>query len=291
MNGSRAASLAVALLCITAIGVSATTLESTLTTDPDEEIDPEYELLPIGQDDAFDLQQQMEGDGEPIDSDDSDPTEGAGDETKEPEESSEDEGQSSAADTEDRNGDSGSGDEGTDSGSATGTGTGAGTPDLLDRLLAALLAILRVLLPLLAALSVVALAVRYRERIAATVAAVLASDGPVERPADPVETWPRSAPANPVDRAWLTMVRQADPDRPDVMTPAECAAAARDAGLDPAAVAAITRAFERVHYGGRHPSSEIERAESGLRRLQNADGGTPAGDRPRGGQSAGEESG
>lgn len=280
MNGSRVAPLLVALLCITAIGVSATTLDSTLTTDPDEEIDPEYERLPIGQEDAFVLQQQMEGNTDPNDSEESEPTEGEGDETKEPEESSEDEGDESAADSEDEGGESGSSDDGAGSGTTEGMGTGPGTPDLLDRLLALILAILRVLVPLLAILSLLALAVRYRERLAAVLGALLADDEPVERRTEPVETWPAGAATNPVDRAWLAMVRQVDPDRPAVMTPSECAAAAVDAGLDAEGVEAITDAFERVHYGGCPPSAERDRAEAGLRRLRNADGGHPSDDRP-----------
>lgn len=275
MTTSRAVPLLVALLCVTAIGVSATTLDSTLTTDPDEEIDPDYELLPIGQDEAFDLQQQLEGDAEPSDTDETEPTPGEGDETTEPEESSEQADEESAPDG-DEGGDGGSSDAGTGSGTEVGTGTGPATPDLLDRLLALLLAALRVLVPLLAILTLVALAVRYRDRLAAVLAGLLADDEPVETRADPVETWPVASPSNPVDRAWLAMARQVDPDRPAVMTPSEFAAAAVDAGLDAEGVSAITEAFERVHYGGRPPSAERERAEAGLRRLQNADGGSPA---------------
>lgn len=284
MNGSRIAPALVALLCITAIGVSATTLDSTLTTDPDEEIDPNYELLPIGQDDALEIQQEMEGTaGDPGDSDGSVPGEASeGDPTDDGDSDPED--HESSAESE--GGDEGpsAGDDGAGSGDGTGAGTGPATPDLLDRLLAMLLALLRALVPLVAVLSLGALAVRHRARIAAAIASLVGSGDGVERSADPEETWPESAPTNPVDRAWVTMVRQADPPRPAVMTPAECAAAARDAGLDPAAVAAITDAFERVHYGGSPPSSEIDLAAEGLRGLQDADGGTPTGDGSHPGQ-------
>lgn len=271
MNSSRLAPVAVALLCITALGVSATTLETTLTTDPDEEIDPEYELLPIGQEDALTIQQEMDGtdEGDPGNGQDGDPTDESEDDPSDPDESDE---ESAASD---------SGDDGTGS-SDDGTGTAPSAPDLLDRLLALLLALLRVLMPAAVVLASLALAVRYRERIAAALAALVASGAPDDRSPvrDEIEAWPPAAPENPVDRAWVTMVRQAGLDRPAVMTPSECAAAAREAGLDPRAVADITDAFERVHYGGRPASAEAERAEDGLRRLQNADGGSRSGDRP-----------
>jgi len=50
-------------LAITSLSVASTTLETSLTTDPDEEINPNWESLPIGQDDAAAIQESIEGGG------------------------------------------------------------------------------------------------------------------------------------------------------------------------------------------------------------------------------------
>lgn len=285
MTGGRLAPLLVALLCFTAIGVSATTLDSTLTTDPDDEIDLEYDRLPIGEEDAADVQDQLNGSTDPSSTRSDASEEGSGEETT-PDTSTEERREGAASGSAGDDGSEGTA-AGGDGDTGQGTGSGAGTRDLLDRLLALLAAILRVLVPLLVLAALLATAVRYRERIAALLGAILGDDeAPTAEAADPGEPWPPTEPANPVDRAWVALVAQVDPDRPALMTPAEVAEAARDAGLDADAVDAITRAFERVTYGGRPPSAEVDRARDGLRRLQGADGGTPhrshVGDRPPG---------
>jgi hypothetical protein len=45
MSPSRIAPVLIALLSVSALGVTATSLEATLTTDPKEEIDPEWDQL------------------------------------------------------------------------------------------------------------------------------------------------------------------------------------------------------------------------------------------------------
>jgi hypothetical protein len=245
MNPSKVAPVVLALLCIAAIGVSATTLESSLSTDPDEEIDLSYEHLPIGEDDAAALQEEMEGSKE--------------EETVEV---------ASAADSEEEASDrqpassSSESEAPSESSREEATGTGPTPPSLLDRLLA----LLRVLAVVLV---VAALAIRYRERILAVLSALFESaedeaGADAEATADP---WPDAEPSNVVDRAWVALVREVDPERPAVMTPSECAAAAREAGLDAATVEAITGAFERVNYGGVDVSAERDRAAEALRRL------------------------
>lgn len=49
-NGHRVLTLGLALVCMSAVGMTATTLESSLSTDPDEVIDFEYTYLPFGED-------------------------------------------------------------------------------------------------------------------------------------------------------------------------------------------------------------------------------------------------
>lgn len=54
-NGHRYLTLVLALVCMSAVGITATTLESSLSTDPDDVIDFEYTFLPFGEDDVRDV--------------------------------------------------------------------------------------------------------------------------------------------------------------------------------------------------------------------------------------------
>ena len=241
MNLSNLFPLVVAVLCITAIGVSATTLDSSLSTDPDEEIDT-YEILPIGQDDAAELQQEMEGSEDAADGSDG-------------EDSSSQSQQQSSANREEE------------------MGMSSSPPSLLDRLLDFLLGILRFLLAVGVILALGALGYRYRDRIADAFWGLLQ---PTDDPADlqyERSSWPDGSPSNAVERAWLALVKKVDPERPAVMTPSECAAEARRKGLDATPVETITNAFERVEYGGVSPSEEEDRVEDALQQLEGGRGG------------------
>lgn len=63
MNRSQLLSALIALLAVTSLSVASTTLETSLTTDPDEEINPDWDSLPIGQDDAAEIKESIEGGG------------------------------------------------------------------------------------------------------------------------------------------------------------------------------------------------------------------------------------
>lgn len=72
---------------------------------------------------------------------------------------------------------------------------------------------------------------------------------------------------NAVYRAWYEMTAALEVPNPEAATPGEFAAAARDAGLDPAAVADLTSVFEVVRYG-EEPAGEYEdRALAALRQV------------------------
>jgi hypothetical protein len=271
MNLSKLAPLTVALLCITAIGVSATTLESSLSTDPDEAVDT-YEVLPIGQEDAAALQQEFEGDADRAD---------GGADGNEPE--------SGDSESDQRSATGGDSDESAAS-QEQGLGMGPSEPSLLDRILEFLLSILRFLLALVTIVGLAAIAYRYRERIVAALEGLFGqTDDGASQEAEG-RSWPHGEPSNAVERAWLALVRTVDPDRPSVMTPSECAEAARRAGLDAAPVETITRAFERVEYGGVPPSAEADRVEAAMLELDQdtvQDGGRGRGQvRGDGGTSA-----
>lgn len=76
---------------------------------------------------------------------------------------------------------------------------------------------------------------------------------------------------NEVYRAWQEMTHPLDIDNPAASTPREFAAAAVDAGLDPADVETLTDLFERVRYGD-EPLSDTDREEvvAVLRRIEAA---------------------
>ncbi len=88
---------------------------------------------------------------------------------------------------------------------------------------------------------------------------------------------------NEVYRAWREMTEVLDVDRPASSTPAEFAAAAVDAGVEPEPVERLTDVFERVRYGGADPTGDRERrAVDALRRIEaahreDADVGRPDG--------------
>ena len=236
MNTSKLFPLFVAALCITAIGVSATTMESSVATDPDDEIDT-YEILPIGQDDAHSLQKQMEG-----------------------EESSDEGGESDA--------ESQAAEDESAAASEESTGMGATPPSLLDRLLDLLLALVRFLLAVAVLLVLGGLGYRYRDRIADAFWDMLQPNDDAAAIEYEERSWPEGDPSNAVERAWLELVRRVDPERPAMMTPSECADAAKRAGLESSAVETITTAFERVEYGGVPPDEEEARVEDALEQIE-----------------------
>ncbi len=85
---------------------------------------------------------------------------------------------------------------------------------------------------------------------------------------------------NEVYRAWREMTAVLDVDRPASSTPAEFAAAAVDAGVEPEPVDRLTDVFERVRYGGADPTGERERrAVEALRRIEAAHGEETGDDR------------
>ncbi|WP_138006941.1 DUF4129 domain-containing protein [Halalkalirubrum salinum] len=74
---------------------------------------------------------------------------------------------------------------------------------------------------------------------------------------------------NEVYHAWAEMARSLDVPSPETSTPAAFAAAAVDAGMDPADVEALTAVFEAVRYGGAAVTPEREqRAVAALRRIE-----------------------
>ena len=253
MNGERALAAVAALLCVFAFGTAAASLDSSLSSEPGDLVDPNYGGLPFDREDAAELREQLEGAEESDEgqsqssnsgedgSAESQPQGGQGEET----------GPAAAAGSDDQ---------------ASSGGTGPGERSLLDRLWAFLLS----LWPLLVVAIVLALAYRYRARLRALLAALVGGVVPTggDGRSGEADPWAELDPENDVERAWVTMVRSAGLTKPWTKTPGECAEAAVDSGLDPEGVRAITDAFRAVRYGGEPPTDRHERrAREGLSRL------------------------
>lgn len=276
MNRDTTVWLTVALLSIGSLGVSATTIDSAMSTDANEVINLDYDRVPIGQDHAgrvLDEIEQPGGDSNdaPAGGSNSDASSGA---TAADASSSEGDPQQSqgSRDADQREANSEAESRGESEGNAargggsTNGGSGLGPdPSLLDRLLALLLALLRYALWLAVFLTAAALGYRYRDRIRALVASATASrstahDGNDARGAYDVP------PSNAVDRAWAAMVARLDVDRPETTTPQEFATRAVESGFDREAVERLTRTFEEVHYGDRPVTRDRERVAKRSRR-------------------------
>lgn len=283
MNRSRAVPLLIALLSISALGVAATTLETSMTTDPDDEINPDWDRLPISEGEAASVLEaigDLDEEGEEGDGDEDGEAGESGEESRDEVESRDVEG----SEVEREGGADGEGAEAAAAGEAaegTGTGDGSGEaggggvlgvdsatgpvpgePSLLDRLLALLWA----LLPFVVALALGALAYRYRERLRSLLDPDPSAEARTDR-ASEADAWPGASPSNVVDEAWLAMIRRLDPRRPETTTADDCRSLAGERGVDAEAVETIATAFERVHYGGIDPSEEADRAREGLGRL------------------------
>lgn len=235
MNGQRMLTFVVALCCISAAGVTATTFESSLDTEPDQVIDFEYSFLPIGKDDVKNAKREayMNRKG----------------------------GQSNSG--------------GGGGGSAGGGGNIEIPPTCSGSFLVGSLAsllpfadpctslfyIFGLFLPFLLLLLLFGLAYRYRYRVFALGLAVGSwlVEWARSRGGAGSMTWPSEQPANDIHGAWVAMVERTNIDRPWTRTPAECARAAVDAGLDSEAVDTLTRLFEEVRYGDAPPDDERRR--------------------------------
>jgi hypothetical protein len=269
MSGSRVVPVLTALLAVSALGATATSLETTLTTDPDEEINPNWNRLPISQGEAAAIEEEIiESDGD--DTSATEANEAAGEGATDGSGGDGEGVEATLPATDETRASRDSNENASKTGVESGTvpAQGESSPD--DSLLALLASILRTLVPVLTALGLAALAYRYRETIHSLLG-FGSTDEATSEPASESEAWPGAEPANVVDRAWVTMVQRADPERPETTTTAECRALARERGLDAAGVEAIATAFERVHYGGVAVADEADRAREGLKQLN---GGT-----------------
>jgi hypothetical protein len=260
MDRDRLLAVVVAVVSVAAIGMAATTLESSVRTTPDDAIDLRGDALPIGSDELARYKQRIQsGGGGSNPGAGTDTTSAPGGEGKSaPQEVSE------------------ASDQGSPDTAQVETETRGPGPDdvqyeqtLLQWLLGLLqwlLGLLLRFLPVVAALAALAALYSNRDRLRTLVAGLRdrrggddAADGPALRP----------APRNDVARAFHEMVSLLGIDRPETKTPRECASAATAAGVDREAAEEVTRSFEAVRYGPAEVTDERrERVREALRRIR-----------------------
>lgn len=264
MNTDSYLTILVAVFCIAAAGLSAATLDSTLTTNPDDVIQLDYDKLPIGIDDAAEIDNEVKsnkGDGQ---------EQGGGGnsgDSSADNSDSDDPGSASSSGTKpDQQSGGGGGADGQDGAGGSGDGqSGRG-----DTIPWRLIDLLRPLLGLLAIAAFLLLGYRYRRQL---LAAGLAVRGLVARDDDGKTTrtrdgWPPGRPDDEIHLAWLRMATALDLDRPYARTPIEVGEAAVAAGLDADAVSTLTKLFRDVRYGGAPASDDrIDLARESLRSL------------------------
>lgn len=250
MTADRLLPVLVGVCCILALGVSATTLESSLSTSPDDVIDLDYDELPIGQESLANAKEQANQEGKP--DAEAEPSDG------------ESQSESDAA-PEPSQSESGGTDSGMDS----------GIPSLLDRLLSLLYSLLAYAAVTIAIGLAAAAGYRYRDRIRSRLAGLLPhSDraGEALWVRDEDQQYSLDA-TNPIDEAWLEVLDRAGIDNPHARSPRESARHAIENGLPREPVEHITRAFETVRYGpGEATPDRIERVETELERIRAAGG-------------------
>lgn len=276
----------VALCCVLAIGATSTTLDSTVSTDPEEVTEVDYDKIPLGTGQAKNLDRAIDGgesgSGESgSSSGDSDSGSGSqsvgskadesGDRTgaaSNPGDGEQSKQSGSGENQQQQSG--GSGDENNQGGGGSNPQSGVGQtivePSLLERLLSLLQDLFNLLLrvlPLVVLIGVVAAMVWYRDRLLSRVAPTPRDEETTD------ETNLEPDPQNEVASAWFEMVERLELGDRRNLTPRECAAAARRHGVDPDAAQTLTSLFEEVRYGGARVTEERRRrAEQTLDRVR-----------------------
>lgn len=251
---ARASRLGLVLLCVVALGTAAASLDSTVATDPDEVISPDWQQLPLSEDDAGDIKEEIQA-NEPAE-------QGTTGQAPRPSDGQQAGGASDVGDD------------------ATGMGIGPeaalggirdSDSDRLDVLLALLRALLPLLLGVLALIGAIGLAYRLRRRLMGLFGLLVSvarwpATSPTRRSSSP--PWGDVEPEHAVDRAWLRLVSEVNPDTVRYLTPSECARSAKAAGLPSTPVDAVTTTFEEVRYGGKSVNEDRRRrVREGLRSI------------------------
>jgi len=275
MNTERTLSAGLAVVAVLAVGLSAATLASSMSTDPGDAVDIDWGTLPLDDDSETAIaalaqgvhdqySQGGDGDREHGQDDDTDGDQGASGSS-----SAQRPGDVREGDVE-RRGDTGpqkqvqereqkqvqerdqrADSEKQASQSSTGGLVPGGWP-------------LWPLVAVVLCLALVIAAYRYRERLRRAL-------GTGAEPATAAPLAP--APENDVERAWVELLERAGVPQSRTKTPRDCARLAVETGYDPSAVNRLRRTFEDVQYGSQSPTDEQARiARETLARLDGESG-------------------
>lgn len=263
-DAETVATVAVALACVFAFGAAATTLESSISTKPDDVIDLNFEELPIGEDTAENYKEQYKGESTAGDQGKGEGSSDGGGTDQAPEPSSDGDVEEPAQADQGTGGESG----GSDSKSRETQGGSGGSG--LRSLIGTALPLLKWLAVLLGVGLLVAVAYRYRRRILAVLGAFVGGTGAAA--ADDGVEWEPGDPANSVQAAWIELLERSGLNNPHARTPEECRDAAIDAGLDSDAARTITSLFRDVRYGDQPlTDGRAQRARESLERIRRTD--------------------
>ena len=257
MNWNRLLTAVVAACCLVAVGTAATTMDSSVSTEPEEAVEFDHLPLPTGaQDSVGQLRRRVSTDapgggtgagGSGSSSDGAGVSGGGGSERRA--------SNAEAADGGDPRSVSGSQSDRRHSRSEGGTGGGPreAAESLLERLLDLLRSLLALLPALVALLALAGAAYLLRDRLPGL------GRGDADGRAEGGAALGDPAPQNDVSRAWYEMVERVGlADRYD-LTPDEHAERAAERGVDPEAAATLTRLFEEVRYGDAPVTDERRR--------------------------------
>ncbi|WP_440992006.1 DUF4129 domain-containing protein [Haloarchaeobius baliensis] len=259
----RLLSLAVLGCCLLALATSAGSVDSAISTKPDDAVDIDSGLLPIGADATEGIKRQLQGrePTENTDSGDADSGESTVDSSQQsPNEPADSSDLADSQTDESKQLAPGEGDDSVTVPAEPSTG-------LLERLLALLRTALGVVFAL-GLLAVGALAAyRNRGRLLARLAALLDGPGEGQPVRDEDDTVPPETPGNAVEEAWYRTMEEFGLASARSKTPAECARRAIERGGKRAAIEPLTEVFTEVRYGDEPVTESRRQRASESRRI------------------------
>lgn len=256
MDSRQLVSLGVAVLCMTTIGVSATTLGSTISTNPDDAINVNFDTLPIGHDSAANIDKAVNSDKRNTSQNVKEQPSGSRDPTR-----SDTNSHRQQRDRQHKAITGGTSDQQTQASAPSQAQASSGGGSRVQRLMDLLTKLLPYVLAALAFLLLVGVLYRYRDRLAALLLLALDRVGLSSTDGHDVTTtpWDTVQLDDDVERSWYEMVTSVGIDRPWARTPAECRERALQAGLEPDAVRTLTETFREARYANRGPTERHER--------------------------------
>jgi len=280
MNRTQLVFLSVALACFFAVGLSAAALSSSVSSDPTEAVNPDYDVVPVAGEDLeefesdIDENENEESGGSDTASSgggaDSSDDQASGGQEDDQSESAAEQGQegdpievpdSDSSDGESQSQQANAEQEAQDQQSAQDQSTFGGLA-IFDETQLSILDLLT-LLVILAVLAFVAVQIyRHRERLRE----LGGSDEPDGEDLPPEWTGGPPPDENVVFETWDMLVRELDVENRHALTTRECANVASEEGLDREAVETLRLAFEDVRYGGRPVTDERRTRVRELRR-------------------------